>query len=282
MTHQAMTQKYTDNKLTETEFNLKGNHNYQYKDYLKLNEIKMLVKRAKHRANNGGKSKPRIIAKAERNTEESIVETKDANKLKSLRKALTNANINVINTKIKKYLDKHLPNWNKIDDLEYARQIVMRINERFGMPRHVAKEKQTTPELVQESKDNRKLNYWKQALRGKIRGNCPQQVREYLDENLPLWRQTKLPMHDTKHSGPEEQGEQGEQTEEQGEQEEEQGEAQGEEQTEEQTDEQEQEEQEQDELVNILTLFVKTLRRTIKREIKRKIRIETKRNTLRR
>jgi ribosome modulation factor len=39
-----------------------------------------------------------------------------------------------------------------------------------------------------DNNDKQKLGYWKQALNGTNRGECPNNVRDILDKNLPGWR----------------------------------------------------------------------------------------------
>ena len=41
--------------------------------------------------------------------------------------------------------------------------------------------------ILQEYKDAAKLNDWKQSLKGN-RGTCSDEIRDYLDANIPSWR----------------------------------------------------------------------------------------------
>jgi ribosomal RNA-processing protein 8 len=79
----------------------------------------------------------------------------------------------------------------KYDPMEAAIGIVERAKERVEkggnlLPRQIHN-KITDLVLIQENKDATKLGHCKQALKGN-RGNCPDQVRDYLDEHLPEWR----------------------------------------------------------------------------------------------
>ena len=54
------------------------------------------------------------------------------------------------------------------------------------LPRRITK--CDTDELKQEQKDAEKLKRWKQALKGRPKCKCSDEVRDCLDENLPGWR----------------------------------------------------------------------------------------------
>lgn len=51
----------------------------------------------------------------------------------------------------------------------------------------IVKMNQKTPELIQEHKDAMQICNWIVALRG-IKGRCPDEIRDYLDVELPCWR----------------------------------------------------------------------------------------------
>ena len=57
------------------------------------------------------------------------------------------------------------------------------------MPKNV-KTNQMNSDLCQEKKDANKLGIWKKALKGKGLGKCSIDVKEYLDKELPGWRNT--------------------------------------------------------------------------------------------
>lgn len=98
---------------------------------------------------------------------------------------------------VKAFLDSELPGWQKgvnskgerasAVQMEKARAIVSRYEARGEvLPRHM--NNRTTPEELQEHRDAQKLNDWKQALVKEHRGNCPPDLRLYLDEHMPSWR----------------------------------------------------------------------------------------------
>jgi len=79
------------------------------------------------------------------------------------------------------------------DPVEVAEGIVLRAEKRVRqggslLPQHIPKNNQNTPELVQEKRDAQKLGCWKKTLKGKKGHKCSDEVRDYLDENLPGWR----------------------------------------------------------------------------------------------
>lgn len=82
----------------------------------------------------------------------------------------------------------------KYDAMEAAQGIVERANERARnglnlLPRNIINKKnQTSAALIQENKDAKKLGMWKQALKGKGVYKCPNEVCQYLDDELPNWR----------------------------------------------------------------------------------------------
>jgi len=69
----------------------------------------------------------------------------------------------------------------------FAEGIVARYKERGNQLPHRSKTCRMDPNRQQEYKDAAKLNDWKQSLKGN-RGSCSIEVRDYLDEHLPLWR----------------------------------------------------------------------------------------------
>ena len=106
-------------------------------------------------------------------------------------------------------LDENIPEWKndidlKIKALTHAVQIVERAQERKknggnllpGYKDIEIMKKQKNPIIpiiiieTQEIENNDKqtLGYWKQALNGTNRGECPNNVRDILDKNLPGWR----------------------------------------------------------------------------------------------
>lgn len=51
----------------------------------------------------------------------------------------------------------------------------------------IVKKNQNNPELIQEHKDAMQICNWVVALQGK-KGRCPDEIRDYLDVELPSWR----------------------------------------------------------------------------------------------
>ena len=83
----------------------------------------------------------------------------------------------------------------KYDPMVVAQGIVERALKRVEeggelLPKEWAKSKQITPELIQEAKDATKLATWKRVLEGKAKNGtkCSNEIRDYLDINLPNWR----------------------------------------------------------------------------------------------
>jgi superfamily II DNA or RNA helicase/SAM-dependent methyltransferase/ribosome modulation factor len=154
---------------------------------------KQIVKRAKKRILKGDRLLPRAIREEEnRNTDELNQENRDALKLGQWKNALKGRGHSKCPDDVRDYLDEQLPGWrSELDEktMEDAKYIVFRKNQRPNLlPRRIREEKnRNTPALKQEHKDATKLLRLKQALNGK-RGICPDDVRDYLDENLPGWR----------------------------------------------------------------------------------------------
>ena len=165
-----------------------------------------IVERANERARNGLNLLPRHLSKQIRTTPELIQENKDARKLHNWKDALKGKGKGKCYDEVCEFLDNHLPNWRiSLDNkaMEDAQAIVERANERVKnngnlLPRHLSKQIRTTPELEQEHKDARKLHNWKDALKGKGKGKCSDEVRYYLDEHLLNWRFDKRAMEDAK------------------------------------------------------------------------------------
>jgi superfamily II DNA or RNA helicase len=80
------------------------------------------------------------------------------------------------------------------DPMEVAIGIVKRAKERENnggdlLPKTTyKKEKRDSPDKEQEHKDRTKLNCWKMALNGHPGWKCSFEVRDYLDSNIPGWR----------------------------------------------------------------------------------------------
>jgi ribosomal RNA-processing protein 8 len=153
-----------------------------------------IVERANIRKQNSGNLLPKQITKKNRKTPELQQEHKDSSKL-GVWKAIGSSNCS---DEVRDYLDEHLPGWRTETDfdeeaMKKAKEIVERANirknnnERF-LPRKINKENRKTPKLEQEGKDAQKLIMWKLALKGQGTSRCSNEVRDYLDKNLPGWR----------------------------------------------------------------------------------------------
>ena len=154
-----------------------------------LQDAKDIVSRKDKRPN----LLPRIISNKEnRNTPELIQENKDATKLSEWKKALKGQGHSKCSNEVRDYLDEHLPGWRtKLDEqsLQDAKDIVSRKNKRPNLlPRYIIEKNRNTPELIQENKDAAKLGNWKKVLKGEGHCKCSNEVRDYLDKNLPGWR----------------------------------------------------------------------------------------------
>jgi superfamily II DNA or RNA helicase len=164
-----------------------------------MEDAVQIVDRAKARTFAGEKLLPRQIQKTNRTTDDLIQEHNDATRLSVWKEALKGSPYRKCCDKVCDYLDENLPDWRTEVDfdkkaMEDATLIVERakarelIGERLlprGMP---FKKSRTSPELEQEHKDATRLSGWKRALKGRLYCNCSDEVRDYLDENLPDWR----------------------------------------------------------------------------------------------
>ena len=159
-----------------------------------LEDAKGIVKRAKEREANGLRLLPRVIEqKNNRTTAELEQEHRDAQKLGRWKNILRKKGKGKCSNEVRYYLDTNLPGWRDDFDkkaLEDAKGIVKRANEREVngsnlLPKQVYKKIRTTNELKQEHNDAIKLGHLKQVLKGKGKGRCSNEVRDYLDINLP-------------------------------------------------------------------------------------------------
>ena len=163
--------------------------------YDTMDRAREIVERANTRKNNGGNILPKHIQKKNRTPDE-IQEYKDSQKLGYWKRALKGKGKSKCSNEVKEYLDKELPEWNEDLDakaMENAREIVERANTRKNnggniLPKHIQK-KNRTPDEIQEYKDSQKLGYWKRALKGKGKSKCSNEVKEYLDKELPEWNE---------------------------------------------------------------------------------------------
>ena len=201
------------NKLQHWKQSLKGKGgskcSVEIRDYLDVNLIgwreerdekamedaKHIVKQCLKRVENGFNLMPKNREKNNKNTPELIQEAKDAQKLQKWKQSLKGNGHSKCPDEVRDYLDINLPSWREeYDALEEAKIVVKHCFNRVKnglnlMPRDVKKKNRTTPELIQEAKDAHKLQKWKQSLKGNGHGKCPDKVRDYLDINLPSWRE---------------------------------------------------------------------------------------------
>ena len=138
-----------------------------------------------------------------------IQEFKDAQKLKGLRQGLLGTRKERCSDEVRDYLDKFMPTWRdknavppgivpgaekppqkSVDPLEKARGIVERYHARGDVLPKEWSDRKGDPDRIQEYKDAGKLRKWRQALNGirSVSSVCPDNVREYLDKEMPLWR----------------------------------------------------------------------------------------------
>lgn len=93
---------------------------------------------------------------------------------------------------VQDYLDKKMPGWRDERDLDEkaindARDIVQWYNDNDKqMPRRITNPKNEAEEIG--IKHAQKLGNWIKALKGKGKGRCSDAVRDYLDTEIPRWR----------------------------------------------------------------------------------------------
>ncbi len=165
-----------------------------------IEDAKNIVKRAKERENNGGRLIPRQMSEKNSDTPELIREYKDSIRLSHWKNALKGKGRGKCSDEVRDYLDIHLIGWRdeiNFDQkaLEDAINIVKRAKERKNNNKNIIprkccknKNKKYSEEELQEHKDGSKLGKWKEALKGKGRCKCSDEVRNYLDLNLKGWR----------------------------------------------------------------------------------------------
>lgn len=196
---------------------LEGWNNGKTKDKLEinaLNDAKDIISRANERRKFNEtchpKDRKRILPRNIKNgiSEEEKQEHKDSQKLNKWAIALRGDGSGICFDSTKQLLDKKLPGWSNKNLADKAlitvKAVVERANERKRFnetcnPKDIVqvlpiniykKEDRNTAELIQESFDHQML---KDLNRGKRK--CPENVKKYLDENLPGWRpvETEFP-----------------------------------------------------------------------------------------
>ena len=157
-----------------------------------------IINRATVRLQLGMQQLPRRHDNAKSEVEKQ--ETRDAKKLGNWRLGLKKKGSRLAcSDAVRNLLDEKLTGWSEERDLDEnalleARAIVIRANIRVvesgsRQPRHVSKPANEVE--LQEKLDARKLYYWKQALNGKGTTRCPDAVRDFLDLELPGWRDAR-------------------------------------------------------------------------------------------
>jgi superfamily II DNA or RNA helicase len=166
-------------------------------DVTAMQEARAIVERAEKRALNGGRQLPRELGKPKNDTENQ--ELRDATKLGSWKAALNGSKNSRCSDEIREFLDIALPGWRqspKDNAIQEASAIVARACERVAKggekrPRYKTKGTNDTEkkEFKQEFKDATKLERWNKALQHKPGfGLCSDAVRNFLDAQLPEWR----------------------------------------------------------------------------------------------
>jgi len=183
--------KCTENMIKNLDDELDGWR--EKKDFEKeaLDTLQGIIKRCKEREQNGGNKMPALLK--EKNSVEQKQEFKDSCKLKYWKRVLENKINGYCPQKVVDILDKELPGWRTTLDekaMELAKEIVQRVKERNGkLPIKFHEPKDNNQK--QQQFDALRLAGWKVALEGKGSSRCPEEVIEYLDENLPNWRDKK-------------------------------------------------------------------------------------------
>jgi superfamily II DNA or RNA helicase len=219
-TNEELKQEYKDaQKLTNWKDALKGikgtkccdkvrdyldEHLHGWRDEIELDEEAMsfaikIVERAHKRFSNGGKLLPIRRDSYNITNDELEQEQKDRTKLNDWTLALKSITNGMCPVKVRDYLDIQLPGWRSERNdraMNHAREIVSRAEHRRSnrgqlLPRQIAKVRRINKELELENKDNSKLSSWKDALKGIKGTKCSDEVRDYLDEHLPGWRDEK-------------------------------------------------------------------------------------------
>lgn len=134
-------------------------------------------------------------------TNEEIVEKKYANKLRYWKQCVKGSCNGKIRSDVCEYLDKELPGWrdeinNEENALSYAKEIVNFVKQKNNgiLPKRCDKknaiDNRTQTQII-ENKYACKLTTWRMALKNFKVGmtTCPKNVSEYLDSELPNWRE---------------------------------------------------------------------------------------------
>jgi superfamily II DNA or RNA helicase len=166
-------------------------------DEIAMQDALAIVERASERVAGGGAQLPHRLVKPKNEAEKQ--EYKDILKLRHWKKALNGKRSSKCSDAVREFLDIELPGWRDGRDLDEmaiqeARAIVGRACERVAgggaqLPRHISNPKTDTE--TQQTKDKQKLDRWKAALTGKGNLRCSDAVRDFLDAQLPGWRDVR-------------------------------------------------------------------------------------------
>jgi len=155
------------------------------------------------RYNSRGGVLPRFVK--DRSDPAKVQEFKDATKLKGWKQGLKGTRKEKCSDEIRDLLDKHMPMWRAGGDsspstthegyrlmkpMDKARDIVQRYRARGNMLPREWSDCRGDAGREQEYKDAGKLRKWRQALKGvkTISSICPDEVRDFLDREMPNWR----------------------------------------------------------------------------------------------
>ena len=208
--------KSTSNLYESVKKYLDENLNGWRDEYSAINQAKEIVERAIKRKHECGRLLPKDyhISKSIKTDNIKILteiqESRDAAKIVQWRNSLKGgSSTQVCPLEVKQYLDKHLIGWySNFDDraFQHVVELVKRakLRKNNGGKLLPTRHDKKTPDKrssndKQEDKDARKLTNLKLALNKKARGKCCDEVRDYLDKELPGWRpiepdQTSVPI----------------------------------------------------------------------------------------
>jgi superfamily II DNA or RNA helicase len=163
-------------------------------DEIALKCAKSIIERANLRKLKGTNLLP--MARNPVKNESEKQEHVDDAKLRSWKSALEGSKNSVCSDEVCKALDDNLPGWkdNKTNPLKTAQEIVAFASLHKCIPILKQKPKGNDTRTIEEKLENsyaNKLADWRKALNGK-RGTCSDDVRDYLDKELPGWRPNEI------------------------------------------------------------------------------------------
>ena len=163
-------------------------------DEIALKCAKSIIERANLRKLKGTNLLP--MARSPVKNESEKQELVDDAKLRNWKSALEGSKNSVCSDEVCKALDDNLPGWKdkKTNPLKTAQEIVEFASLHKCIPSLKRKPKGDDTRTIEEKLENsyaNKLADWRKALNGK-RGTCSDDVRDYLDKELPGWRPTEI------------------------------------------------------------------------------------------